>query len=130
MVKSRILQDNRRQARISVNLKCRLKYYDKEYDAQMLDLSQGGTLLSATVLMSDEGINKWGRKVTVSLGSGGILNAPLTLSGTIKRNSIGISGVGKVVKLGIEFDDTPLILLRFISSLSKSAGTPDTETPD
>lgn len=134
-VQNRVLQDRRRLSRLSVQLECRFKDSDKEYGALMLDLSQGGTLLSSTLLspqetipapdnfpVREESIPKQESKVSITLESGG-LKGPMTLKGTIKRSAIGMSEYGKVAQFGVEFEHTPLELLRLISTLSSRRRT-------
>jgi len=127
---NRVLQDRRRLSRLSVQMECRLKSEDKEYGALMLDLSQGGTLISSTLPPSQENLVTYNRsrdkgndfpaeesKISITLEAGS-LKGPMTLSGTIKRSSIGMSEYGKVAQFGVEFENTPLELLRLISKLS------------
>jgi len=127
---NRVLQDRRRLSRISVQMECRFKSEDKEYGALMLDLSQGGTLISSTLLPRQENLATYTRpqtkshdfpseesKISITLESGG-LKVPMTLSGKIRRSSIGMSEYGKVAQFGVEFENTPLELLRLISILS------------
>jgi hypothetical protein len=135
---NRVLQDRRRLSRISVQMECRFKSNDdKEYGALMLDLSQGGTLLSST-LPSQESFPAWGSppdeeeffpvkeedfpnkesKISITFETGG-LKVPMTLKGTIRRSTVGMSEYGKVAQLGVEFENTPLELLRLISILSR-----------
>ena len=129
-VQNRVLQDRRRLSRISVQMECRFKSEDKEYGALMLDLSQGGALLSSTLLpgqrdiIDDERHSKKSEefpdqesRVSITLDAAG-LKGPMTLSGTIKRSAIGMSEYGKVAQFGVEFEHTPLELLRLISRLS------------
>jgi len=120
-IKSRVLQDIRKQSRISVQMECRFKSDDIENDcgALMLDLSQGGALLSSTLLPNQEGIPDEESKISITLQDGS-LKAPLTLKGTVKRSTIGMSEYGKVAQFGVEFEDTPLALLRLISTLSSN----------
>ena len=115
---SRVLKDNRTQSRVFINMECRFEVDGREYNALMLDLSQGGALLSTTLNLSDD-IPVAQSKVSLTLNEGDILKAPMVLKGTIIRSGIGISDFGKVAKLGIEFEETPLALLRLISVLSK-----------
>ena len=129
-VQNRVLQDRRRLSRISVQMECRFKSDDKEYGALMLDLSQGGALLSSTLLPTqqdniedeyfskkDEEFPEEESRVCITLDAAG-LKGPMTLSGTIKRSAIGMSEYGKVAQFGVEFEHTPLELLRLISRLS------------
>lgn len=116
-VQNRILQDQRRQSRIAVQMECRFKSNEKEYGALMLDLSQGGALLSSTFLPEQGDFPVQENKISITLETSN-LKAPLTLSGTIKRSSIGMSEYGKVAQFGVEFENTPLDLLRLISALS------------
>jgi len=121
-VQNRVLQDQRRQSRISVQMECRFKSNEKEYGALMLDLSQGGALISSTFLPEHGNFPVQDNKISITLESNN-LKAPLTLSGTIKRSSIGMSEYGKVAQFGIEFENTPLELLRLISALSSRRKT-------
>jgi len=129
-VQNRVLQDRRRLSRISVQMECRFTSDEKEYGALMLDLSQGGALLSSTFLPTQLGIieeerhSKKGEefpdqqsRISITLDAVG-LKGPMTLLGTIKRSSIGMSEYGKVAQFGVEFEHTPLELLRLISRLS------------
>ena len=116
-VQNRVLQDQRRQSRISVQMECKFKSKDKEYGALMLDLSQGGTLLSSTFLPDQGDLPAQENKISIILDTER-LKTPLTLEGTIKRSSIGMSEYGKVAQFGVEFENTPLDLLRLISALS------------
>lgn len=113
--KSYILNEQRKQPRIFVQIECKFESDDKEYEALMTDLSKGGALLSLT----EEGILAQESKISITLEDGEILKVPLKLIGTIKHNRTGVSAFGKVVKLGIEFENTPLELFRLISVLSK-----------
>jgi len=129
-VQNRVLQDRRRLSRISVQMECRFKSEEKEYGALMLDLSQGGALLSSTLLpgqqdsIDEERPSKKSEefpdqesRISITLDAVG-LKGPMTLSGTIKRSAIGMSEYGKVAQFGVEFEHTPLELLRLISRLS------------
>jgi c-di-GMP-binding flagellar brake protein YcgR len=135
-VQNRVLQDRRRLSRISVQMECQFKSDDKEYGALLLDLSQGGALLSSTLLPAQQGSadqedgdgNEYSQKndddfldhesaISITLNASG-LKGPMTLSGKIKRRSIGMSEYGKVVQFGVEFAHSPLELLRLISRLS------------
>jgi c-di-GMP-binding flagellar brake protein YcgR len=142
-VQNRVLQDRRRLSRISVQMECRFKSEGNEYGALLLDLSQGGALLSSTLLSphdsfaseehpsfnpsfnkdenlpsnKDENLPAEESKISITLESGN-LKSPMTLSGTIRRSSIGMSEYGKVAQFGVEFENTPLELLRLISRLS------------
>ena len=135
-VQNRVLQDRRRLSRISVQMECRFISNDKEYGALILDLSQGGALISSALLspnedipndenptvqeiisVSDGNIPATESKIYITLEASG-LKAPLTLKGKIRRSSIGMSEYGKVAQFGIEFENTPLELLRLISLLS------------
>jgi len=135
-VQNRVLQDRRRLSRISVQMECRFKSEDNEYGALMLDLSQGGALLSSTLLPpqgsfdvqerppdNDDSIPSEESRISITLEAGN-LKAPMTLSGTIRRSSIGMSEYGKVAQFGVEFENTPLELLRLISRLSARRKTP------
>lgn len=141
-VRSRVLQDNRKQSRISVQMECRFKTSDdKEYGALMLDLSQGGAFISSTLLNTDENLapddsniqwkNSRQKEILPSAESkisiildGENVRTPLTLKGTIKRSIIGMSEYGKVAQFGVEFENTPLELLRLISMLSSRRKMP------
>jgi len=129
-VQNRVLQDRRRLSRISVQMECRFTSDDKEYGALMLDLSQGGALISSTLLPAqqdiieeehpskkDEEFPDQESRVSITLDAVG-LKGPMTLCGTIKRSSVGMSEYGKVAQFGVEFEHTPLELLRLISRLS------------
>jgi len=129
-VQNRVLQDRRRLSRISVQMECRFKSEENEYGALMLDLSQGGALLSSTLLPPREGFTSQEHshdsddefpaeesRISITLDAGS-LKTPMTLSGTIRRSSIGMSEYGKVAQFGVEFENTPLELLRLISRLS------------
>ena len=122
-VQNRVVQDLRRQSRISVQMECRFKSDEKEYGALVLDLSQGGALLSSTFLSDQEGFPVQENKISITLDVES-LKSPLTLSGTIRRCSIGMSEYGKVVQFGVEFENTPLELLRLISALSSRRKAP------
>ena len=121
-------------------MECRFKSAEKEFGALVLDLSQGGALLSSTLLSSQDNLSpreislqedltvpkrsKKGddvpseeSKISITLEDSS-LKGPMTLSGTIKRSSIGMSEYGKVAQFGVEFEQTPLELLRLISRLS------------
>ena len=107
-------------------MECRFKSAENEFGALLLDLSQGGALLSSTLLpphedpaahKEDGSLPSQEGKISLTLEDAG-LKAPMILSGTIKRSSIGMSEYGKVAQFGIEFDHTPLELLRLISRLS------------
>jgi len=117
--KSRVLQDPRKHSRIFVQVECRFKSEEKDYEALMIDLSQGGALLSSTFQPSQETVPTVENKVAITIDTGGKVKSPMTLNGTIKRSSIGASEFGKVVQLGIEFESTSLELLRLINVLSK-----------
>ncbi|MDR0310295.1 MAG: PilZ domain-containing protein [Acidobacteriota bacterium] len=132
---SRVLQDRRRLSRISVQMECRFKANDQEYGALMLDLSQGGTLISSTLLSPEETLSpqdnfsvknknfpEQENKISITLEAGG-LKVPMTLKGTIRRSSIGMSEYGRVAQFGVEFEHTPLELLRLISVLSSRRKT-------
>jgi hypothetical protein len=116
---SRILQDSRKLSRISVQVACRYISDEKEYESLMLDLSQGGALLSSVFLPHEEEFPVQDNKISITIEDENNLKAPLKLDGTIRRSNIGMSEFGKVVQFGIEFENTPLALLRFISALSK-----------
>jgi len=129
-VQNRVLQDRRRLSRISVQMECRFTSDEKEYGALMLDLSQGGALISSTLLPAQQDIIEDDRsskkdedfpdqesRVSITLDAIG-LKGPMTLCGTIKRSAIGMSEYGKVAQFGVEFEHTPLELLRLISRLS------------
>jgi len=127
---SRVLQDRRKLSRISVQMECRFKSEDKEYGALVLDLSQSGALISSTLLPAEESIfvlehnppndgNFPARESKISITvEANELKMPLTLNGTIKRSAIGMSEYGRVAQFGVEFEHTPLELLRLISILS------------
>ena len=119
--KSRVLQDPRKHSRIFVQMECRFISDEKDYEGLMIDLSQGGALLSSTFEPSHEDIPVVENKISMTIETGGKVKDPMTLKGTIKRSSVGASEFGKVVQLGIEFEDTSLDLLRLISALSKPA---------
>ena len=139
-IQNRVLQDRRRLSRISVQMECRFKSDDKEYGALMLDLSQGGALLSSTLLPPEEDFEEENlsvqrkppakeekfpseeSRISITLESGG-LKSPMTLSGTIRRSSVGMSEYGRVAQFGVEFENTPLQLLRLISVLSSRRKT-------
>ena len=141
-VQNRVFQDRRRLSRISVQMECRFKSAENEFGALLLDLSQGGALLSSTLLAPQENLADQGNvaseeelaiqkrpskkgdslpeeesKISITLEDGS-LKGPMTLSGTVKRSSIGMSEYGKVAQFGVEFEHTPLELLRLISRLS------------
>ena len=138
-VQNRVLQDRRRLSRISVQMECRFKSdNDKEYGALMLDLSQGGALISSTLLPPNESLSEdledisfhenfqsekenfptEESRISITLEAGN-LKRPMTLQGKIRRSSIGMSEYGKVAQFGVEFENTPLELLRLISILSR-----------
>ena len=123
-MQNRVMQDQRRQSRISVQMECRFKTEDKEYGALMLDLSQGGTLISSTFLPDQRDVPDEEDKISITLNTGR-LKGPLTLSGTIRRSSIGVSEYGKVAQFGVEFENTPMELLRLICALSSRQRVPD-----
>ena len=116
IIKSRVFKDNRKLSRVVLNMECLLESDGRKYNALMVDLSQGGALLSTTLLLFED-IPETQSKVSVTLKEGDILKAPLVLEGTIRRSSIGISEFGKEAKLGIEFKEPPLALLRLIRLL-------------
>ena len=118
-VRSRIFQDYRKQSRISVQIECQLKSDREEYEALMLDLSQGGAFLTSTSPLERKDIPTQESKVYITVATDH-LRTPLTLKGTIKRSVNAMSEFGSVAKFGIEFDDPPLSLLRLISALSRA----------
>ena len=118
-VRSRVLQDSRKQSRISVQIECRFESEEVEYEALMLDLSQGGTFLSSTAISGNKDFPDQESKISITLATDH-LKTPLTLKGTIKRSVSAMSEFGKVGQFGIEFDDPPLALLRLISVLSRA----------
>jgi len=119
-------------------MECRFKSNDKEYGALLLDLSQGGALLSSTLLPPDENLPVQDNlpvkpakeelfppqesRITITLESSN-LKTPMKLSGTIRRSAIGMSEYGRVAQFGVEFENTPLDLLRLISVLSSRRKT-------
>ena len=139
-IQNRVLQDRRRLSRISVQMECRFKAEEKEFGALMLDLSQGGALLSSTLLPPQGGhaepetlpdeedhvkegdVPPEESRIFITLEAGG-LKAPMTLSGTIRRSAVGMSEYGRVAQFGVEFENTPLELLRLISVLSSRRKT-------
>ena len=123
-MQNHVMQDQRRQSRVSVQMECRFKSEDKEYGALMLDLSNGGTLISSTFLPDQRDVPDEEDKISITLNTGR-LKAPLTLSGTIRRSSIGVSEYGKVAQFGVEFENTPMELLRLICALSSRQKAPD-----
>jgi hypothetical protein len=127
--KNRIFQDARKQARILVQMDCRFESDNKEYGAIMLDLSQGGMLLSSTFLPHEQDLPSCENKVSITIEAEHGLKAPLTLKGTIKRSNIGMSEFGKIAQLGIEFEHTSLELLRLISALSRKPAQTVQDTP-
>ena len=150
-VQNRVFQDRRRLSRISVQMECRLKSAEKEFGALLLDLSQGGALLSSTLLSSQENLpsqeislqedisipkrsskkddNLPSEESTISITlEDSSLKGPMTLSGKIKRSSLGMSEYGKVAQFGVEFEHTPLELLRLISRLSSRRKEPRVPT--
>jgi len=116
-MQNRVFQDKRRQTRIHMQIDCQFKSNDKEYDALMLDLSNGGTLLSHTFDTGLEDLPVQEDKISITLDMDG-LKVPLTLTGTVKRSSYGVSEFGNVVQFGVEFEDKPLELLKLINFLS------------
>jgi len=123
-MQNRVMQDQRRQSRVSVQMECRFKSDDKEYGALMLDLSNGGTLISSTFLPNQRDVPDQEDKISITLNTDR-LKGPLTLSGTIRRSSIGVSEYGKVAQFGVEFENTPMELLRLICALSSRQKTPE-----
>ena len=118
--KSRVLQDSRKQSRVFVQIECRFESDEKEYDALMLDLSQGGALLASTFLPDEKNIPSQENKITITIEGIDVLKAPLALSGTIRRSNVGMSEFGKMAQFGIEFENSPLELLRLIGAMSKA----------
>ena len=136
MAQNRVIQDRRRLSRISMQMECRFKSDDHEYGALMLDLSQGGALLSSALLppqesfsdtkdvtaSSNEPVPIQESRISLTLEAEG-LRKPMTLEGTIKRSAVGMSEYGKVAQFGVEFENTPLELLRLISVMSRRKPT-------
>jgi len=146
IAQSRVLQDHRRQSRISVQMECRFKIDDnKEYGALILDLSQGGAFLSSTLLpvnesqtfeesiphgespRYDENFLSTENKISITLDRSE-MKKPLTLTGTVKRSAVGMSEYGKVAQFGVEFENTPLEFLRLIGALSSRRKMPRIST--
>jgi hypothetical protein len=128
-IKSRVVQDSRKQSRIFAQIECRFESDEKEYDALMLDVSQGGALISSTFLPHEKNLPVEENDISVTIEYGGALKAPLTLKAKIRRSNIGMSEFGKVAQFGVEFDNTPLELLRLIAALQKPRPKEQAEKP-
>lgn len=106
-------------SRIPVKIRCRIESGGNDYEAFTLDLSQRGTCVSSTLLFLDrENIPPLGGTILVTFKLED-MKKPLTLKGTIKRLSLATSGDQTAVRIGVEFEDTPLELIRLIGTLSK-----------
>ncbi|MDR0842269.1 MAG: PilZ domain-containing protein [Acidobacteriota bacterium] len=110
-VRSRVLQDRRRLARIGTHMKCQFRANGEEYEALMLDLSQEGAFLSSSFLPASKS------KIFLNLQAE-CLKSPLELKGTVMRGVSAMSEHGRVGQFGVEFENPPLDLIRLISAFS------------
>jgi len=109
---SALSADRRRLSRISTQMKCRFVSDDKEYEAQVLDLSREGAFLSSDFIPALQS------EVFVCLETDHP-EIPLILKGTVTRRADSASsGYGEMVRFGVEFKNPTPGILRLIGGLS------------
>jgi len=106
---SSLSADRRRLSRISTQMECRFISDGKEYEAIILDLSREGAFLASTFLPEQQS------GIFIHIEAESLQQAPLTLKGTVTRNTTFAHG--KMCQFGVEFKNPPTGLLRLISAL-------------